>query len=414
MKGCILLIATLDTKEEEARFLKECIEAEEYQVLLMDAGILAPPREGADISQHDVAEQGGMSLSEALATSDKAICNDNMSRGAAVIAKNLFEQGRIDGVIGVGGAQGSEIACTAMRALPTGVPRLMVSAIANGRHTFGPYVGTKDLSIMHTVSDMQGLNFLTRRILRTAAGSICGMVGSLCPNDLQPEGVPVALSMLGTTTPGALFAKQLLNEQGFEVVAFHQNGTGGIAMEDMILEGAFHGVLDLNLHEIGDTHVKGLHAAIRKGRLESAGSLGLPQVVAPGSINYTVQGTPDSYPEHLKGRKIFHYNKTLTLVRLLPEELEEIAGTVAQKLNLAKGPVKVFIPARGFAFPDREGLPLWEPSGNRAFIDALRAHLDPGIYYQEVDAHINDPEFIRPVVESFIAMMGGKARLDPR
>ncbi len=405
MKNCVLLIATLDTKEEEALFLKKCIEAEAVAVQIMDTGILAAPQGMADISQHDVAGRGGMSLDEARATGDKAICTANMRRGAAAITKELYARGRIHGVIGIGGAQGSEIACAAMRALPTGVPRLMVSAIANGRHTFGPYVGTKDVCIMHTVSDMQGLNFLTKRILRSAAGSICGMIRSLRPEDMQPDGVPVAMSMLGTTTPGALLAKRMLNEQGFEVVAFHQNGTGGIAMEDMILEGAFRGVLDINLHEIGDAHVQGLHAAIREGRLEAAGSLGLPQVIAPGSINYTVQGTPDSYPEHMKGRKIFHYNQTLTLVRLRPAELQQIGRTVAEKLNQARGPVKVFIPARGFAFPDREGLPLWEPEGNRAFVDALRQSLVAGIELREIDAHINDPEFIRPVVAAFIDLL---------
>ncbi|MFH1968862.1 MAG: Tm-1-like ATP-binding domain-containing protein [Verrucomicrobiota bacterium] len=405
MKKCILLIATLDTKEEEALFLKKCIEYQGVRVMVMDTGILAAPQGAAGISQEEVAGRGGMSLSKALATKDKAECTAIMSRGAAEITKHLYREGGIHGVIGIGGAQGSEIACTAMQSLPTGVPRLMVSAIANGKHTFGPYVGTKDITIMHTVSDMQGLNFLTRRILRSAAGSICGMVASLREEDLQPVGIPVAMSMLGTTTPGALRAKKILTEHGFEVVAFHQNGTGGIAMEDMILEGAFKGVLDLNLHEIGDSFVHGLHAAIRAGRLERAGALGLPQIVAPGSINYTVQGPPEGYAENMKGRKIFYYNKTLTLVRLLPDELKQVGKIVAQKLNRARGPVKLFIPLRGFAFPDREGLPLWEPEGNKAFIDSVKQHLAPAVSLVEIDAHINDADFIDPVAAEFISIM---------
>lgn len=405
MEKTVLLIATLDTKEEEAFFLKQCIESHGIHVMVMDTGILSPPQRKTDISQNEVANRGGMSLEEAVATGDKGVCTVNMCKGCENITKELYDQGRIQGVIGIGGAQGTEIACTAMRSLPTGVPRLMASTVANGQHTFGFYVGTKDLTIMHTVADMQGLNFLTKRILKNSAAAIYGMVESLDEQTMKPEGIPVAMSMLGTTTPGALRAKKILEDHGFEVVAFHQNGTGGIAMEDMILEGAFQGVLDLNLHEIGDSFVQGLHGAIREGRLESAASMSLPQVIAPGSINYTVQGSPDSLSEDMRGRKYFNYNPHLTLVRLLPDELTEVGKEVAQKLNKAKGPVKIFIPLRGFSFPDREGLSLWEPKGNQAFIDALKENINRSIPVTELDAHINDPDFIDPVIEEFISMM---------
>ena len=405
MEKTVLLIATLDTKEEEAFFLKQCIESHGIRVMVMDTGILSPPQRKAEISQGEVANRGGMSLEEAVATGDKGVCTINMCKGCENITKELYDQGRIQGIIGIGGAQGTEIACSAMRSLPTGVPRLMASTVANGQHTFGFYVGTKDLTIMHTVADMQGLNFLTKRILRNSAAAICGMVESLDEQTMKPEGIPVAMSMLGTTTPGALHAKKILEDRGFEVVAFHQNGTGGIAMEDMILEGAFQGVLDLNLHEIGDSFVQGLHAAIREGRLESTGSMGLPQVIAPGSINYTVQGSPDSLSEDMRKRKYFNYNPHLTLVRLVPDELAEVGKEVAQKLNKAKGPVKIFIPLKGFSFPDREGLSLWEPEGNQAFIDALKENINSSIPVTELDAHINDPDFIDPVIEEFISMM---------
>jgi uncharacterized protein (UPF0261 family) len=215
--------------------------------------------------------------------------------------------------------------------------------------------------------------------------------------------------MLGTTTPGALRAKAILESHGFEVVAFHQNGTGGIAMEDMIREGVFQGVLDLNLHEIGDHYVGGLHGAIRDDRLTAAGDMGLPQVVAPGSGNYTVQGSPESLSEDMKRRKHFNYNPHLTLVRLLPSELKEVGKEIAEKLNRAKGPMKVFIPLKGFSFPDREGMPHWEPEGNQVFIDALKRHLNPGIHLIELDAHINDPGFIDPVVNEFMTMMAKKS-----
>jgi uncharacterized protein (UPF0261 family) len=272
----------------------------------------------------------------------------------------------------------------------------------------GHYVGTKDLTLMHSVGDIQGLNFLTKRILENAAGAICGMVKKVNGPLMIPVGIPVALSMLGTTTPGALRAKKILEENGFEVVAFHQNGTGGIAMEDMIREGAFKGVLDLNLHEVGDRWFGGLHAAIREDRLEAAAETGVPQVVAPGSIDYTVQGPLDSLSEEMKRRKYFAHGPSHTLVKLLPAELTEVGRLVAQKLNKARGPMKIFIPLRGFCLPDREGWPNWDPEGDQAFIKALKENIQPSIPIVEIDAHINDPEFIDPVVHEFLVMMGKK------
>ncbi len=220
MEKTVLLIATLDTKEEEALFLKRCIESEGVHVLLMDAGILAPPRVEADIPQTEVADRGGIPLKKITATGDKKECILNMIRGAEAITRELYEQGSVQGVISIGGAQGTDIGCTAMRALPIGVPRLMVSTLASGRHTFGHYVGTKDLTMMHSVGDIQGLNFLMKRILENAAGAICGMVKKVNGPLMTPVGIPVALSMLGTTTPGALRAKKSLEENGFEVVTF--------------------------------------------------------------------------------------------------------------------------------------------------------------------------------------------------
>jgi uncharacterized protein (UPF0261 family) len=405
MKKKVLLIATFDTKGEEALYLKERIEAQGVSVLTMDAGILAPPSGHVDIDQTEVARRGGMSLQEATATGDKGKCVLNMMRGAEALTRELFTEKRFHGVISIGGAQGTDIACAAMRALPTGVPRLMVSTVASGRATFGPYVGTKDITLMHSVVDLQGLNFVTRRILGNAAGAICGMVKSLRQREGRPEKIPVALSMLGTTTPGALRCKKTLEGKGFEVVTFHQNGTGGIAMEDMIREGAFQGVLDLNLHEIGDRFVGGLHGSIREDRLEAACEMGIPQVVAPGSINYAVWGPLDGLSDRWKSRPLIVHNPNLTLVRLSLEELREVGKRVGAKLNRARGPLRVFIPLRGFSYPDRKGLPHWDPEGNEAFIDSLKSSLRPSIPLIALDAHINDPEFNDPVTDAFISMM---------
>ncbi len=406
MSRTVLLIATFDTKHEEALFLKKQIEARGLHVLTMDAGILSGPTCQVDIPQTEVARRGGLQLNQAVGTGDKGTCILNMMRGSEVITRNLYEQGMIDGAIGIGGAQGTDIGCAGMRALPTGVPKLMISTVASGKATFGPFVGTKDITMMHSVADMQGLNFLTCRILENAAGAICGMLqGVSGRGPMKATGIPVGLSMLGTTTPGALRCKQALEQKGFEIVSFHQNGTGGIAMEEMIRSGAFKAVLDLNLHEIGDRFVGGLHGSIRDGRLESAGAMGIPQIVAPGSINYVVLGPLDTLSKEMRSRKLIVHNPNLTLVRLSPGELASVGKIVAEKLNKAKGPTRVFIPLRGFSFPDRENLPHWEPEGNQAFIDALKENINPTIPLIELDAHINDPEFIDPVVEEFLQMM---------
>ena len=404
MKKRILIIATLDTKEEEALFLKERIEARGHRVLIMDTGILKPPKVKPDIDQEEVARRGGIPLKGLLATGNKGECVANMIRGAQAITRELYNIGVIDGVISVGGAQGTEIACAAMRELPTGVPKLMVSTVASGRATFGPYVGTKDLVMMHSVADIQGINFLTREIFIRAAGAICGMVEEE-PEQIVTQKVPVALSMLGTTTPGAMRVKALLEPKGFELVAFHQNGTGGIAMEGMIAEGRFKAVLDLNLHEIADREFGGLHGAISPTRLETAGALGLPQVVAPGSINYYILGPLETLPQDILKRKHLAHNPNLTIVRATPGELIGIAQVVARKLNQAKGPVHVLIPLKGFCSPDREGHEIWEPEGNLAFIETLKKNLNPSIPLTEVDAHINDPEFVDPVVACFMELV---------
>ena len=406
----VLLIATLDTKSEEALYLKEHLEELRCPVLLMNTGVLGTFNGRVDFDAQEVAHAGGADLDELQASGDKGRCIAAMSAGARELARSLHSAGRFVGVIGIGGAQGTEIGTAAMRGLPFGVPKLMVSTVASGRATFGTYVDTKDLMLMHSVADLQGLNTITRGVLDNAAAAMYGMCSALVAarpkrRPLRRERPSVAVSMLGTTTPGALRVKSILGAHGFDFVAFHQNGTGGIAMEDMIAEGLFVGVMDLNLHEIGDAVHGGLHGAIRDYRLKTAGRKGIPQVVAPGSVNYTVLGPLDSLPAELKRRRHVVHNPSLTLVRLSIAELQEAARIVADRLNACRGPTHVFVPLRGFSFPDREGLPLWEPEGNQVFIDTLKERLDPHIPLDEIDAHINDPEFVDPVSEEFLAML---------
>lgn len=391
--------------------MRDRIEANGCRGVLMDTGVFGPPAGEFDektvlASREEVARAGGSSIEDLIASRDKGRCIRTMMDGAQALARRLHSEGEFHGLIAIGGAQGTDIGTAAMRNLPFGVPKFMVSTVANGQAAFGPYVGTRDIIMMHSVADIQGLNVLTTRVLANAAAAVCGMVkNAAVPLERNSGAVPVAMSMLGTTTPGALRARKTLEGQGFEVVAFHQNGTGGIAMEDMISEGMFAGVLDINLHEIGDYVAGGLHGAIKDYRLETAGKLGLPQVVAPGSINYTVQGPYARLSEEMKKRKLIIHNPNLTLVRLSPEELERTAELTARKLNQARGPVHVFIPLKGFSYPDREGLSHWEPESNSLFIAILKKNLSPAVPLEEIDAHINDGQFIDPVVETFIALV---------
>ena len=409
-KPVILLIATLDTKAEEARFLREAIESQGCGVLVMNPGVLHPAPYPADVDREAIAEAAGEKLEELLASRDKGRCIAAMMSGVSVLTRRLHEEGRIQGVVSIGGDQGTNIGTTAMRALPFGVPKFMVSTVATGRAQFGEYTKTKDIIIMHSVADIAGLNRVTRSVMWKAAVCVAAMARSDEERVARVKGrVPVAMSMLGTTTQGAMRAIAALESKGFEVVAFHQNGTGGIAMEDMIREGVFKGVLDMNTHEIGDRVVHGLHGAIADYRLESAGAMGLPQVVAPGSAYYTVQGPVDSLPPHMKGRRMIVHNVHHTLVRLSNEELVETGRITARKLNAAKGPVHLFLPLRGMAYPDREGLGHWDPEGDALFFRAILDNLEPRVPVTRLDAHINDPEFIDPVVEKFLSFMKGCA-----
>ena len=406
-QGCaILLIATLDTKAEEALYLKKRLESLGCGVLLMDTGILEESGTPADVTRHQVADAGGATIPGLLASGDKGKAIGTMLRGACLLARELYDNGRYRGVLAIGGAQGTDIGTAVMRGLPFGVPKFMVSTVASGRATFGPFVGTKDITIMHSVADIQGINFITQRVFDNAAAAVCGMVKHAADVGYEPSArMPVALSMLGTVTQGAMKAKRLLAEKGYDAVAFHQNGTGGIAMEDLIREGAFKGVLDLNLHELGDSVAGGLHASIRDYRLLSAGELGLPQVVAPGSINYAVRGPVETLPPELLRRKYIVHNSLLTLVRLSGEELEKTAVLMAERLNRATGPTHVFIPLRGFSYPDHEGRAHWDPEANGLFIRALRSRLSGAILYDEIDAHINDEAFIAALVDELVHFM---------
>jgi uncharacterized protein (UPF0261 family) len=412
----VLLIATMDTKSEEAYYVRDQVHARGHQTIVMNTGMFLPFDGDVDITADEVVREAvGKSAQELYKTSNKGQCIDAIITGTRIITKRLHDEGRIDAVISIGGAQGTAIGTAAMRTLPFGVPKYMVTTVASGTATFGPFVGTKDIIMMHSVCDILGLNFVTRSVFDSAAAGVCGMMEErVRKQNIKQKKIKgaIAVSMLGTTTPGAMRAKVLIEEEGYEFVAFHQNGTGGIAMEEMIAEGRFAGVLDLNLHEIGDRYFGGLHGSIREGRLEEASSHGVPQVIAPGSINYTVQGPEAELPEELKQRKHLVHNPMLTLVRLTPDELKEVGRITAEKINKAHQYTSVMIPLNGFSFPDTEGREHWDPEGNTAFIEALKKNLRSGVAYEEFNLHINDEEFVDMAVNRLFTLINEKEKAE--
>ncbi|MFA5513714.1 MAG: Tm-1-like ATP-binding domain-containing protein [Sphaerochaetaceae bacterium] len=411
MKKSVLLIATMDTKGQEAYYVRDQLASYGLNPLLMNTGAFLPFDGKVDISADDVVMASiGITTKEMFKTMNKGQCIDAIIRGAEILTKKLYDEGKFDAILSIGGAQGTIVGTAAMRTLPFGVPKFMVTTVASGTATFGPYVGTKDIIMMHSVCDILGLNFVTKTVFDTAVSGIYGMLNRKESGEKKETKGAIAVSMLGTTTTGALRAKELIEKAGYEFVAYHQNGTGGIAMEEMIADGFFVGVLDLNLHEIGDGYYGGLHGSIREGRLEEASRIELPQVIAPGSINYTVQGPENELSDELKKRKYIVHNPILTLVRLTIEEMIAVGKITAAKINKAKKYVSVMVPLKGFSFPDTEGREHWDPVGNEAFIKSLRENLDKRIEYKEYNLHINDTEFIDIAVNRLFTLIEEKEK----
>lgn len=386
----ILIVATLDTKGDEVNYLKRLIEEGGHKAVVMDTGILGASPFQPDISRTEVAQAAGTHVEELIRSKDRGRAIQAMAEGSKKVVQQLYKEGKIEGIIGLGGAQGTEIGTAAMRALPIGFPKLMVSTIASGFAQFGTYVGTKDLLMMHSVVDILGLNAYSRCILSNAAGAMVGMVGRGIKIERQ-EKEQIGMTIYGTTTPGCMVAKAYLESKGFEVVAFHPNGTGGKAMEEMVGEGILNGVLDMTTHELMDELVGGLHRA-GPSRLEAAGRKGIPQVVVPGSIDFIICGSEESLPPSYRSRRYIAHNPNMTLVRASCEEMKKVGKIMASKLNQARGPTIVMIPLRGFSYPNRKGESLYDEEGNQAFILSLKENI-AGIQVIEIDAHINDSEF---------------------
>lgn len=389
----VVLLGTLDTKGTEYDYLRRRLQEAGCEVILIDAGVRGEPLTPPDISHDEVARAAGADVAQLAAAGDRGAAVETMARGATAIVLDLFARERLHGILALGGSGGSALATQAMRALPVGVPKLMVSTLASGDTR--PYVGSVDVTMMYSVVDISGINRVSERILSNAAAAIAGMAQAYVNFQPAPGAKPmVGATMFGVTTPCVTEARQYLEERGYEVLVFHATGTGGRSMEALVNGGFLAGVLDITTTELADELVGGVLSA-GPDRLEAAGNHGLPQVVSLGALDMVNFGPMDTVPEKFRQRKLYKHNPTVTLMRTTPEECAELGRIIARKLNQAKGPVALFIPLRGVSMIDTEGGAFYAPEADKALIDNLTAGLQKNIEVHALDMDINDPRFAR-------------------
>jgi uncharacterized protein (UPF0261 family) len=400
MSKTVLLIGTLDTKGVELAHVRELIRVRGHEVLVLDAGVLGEPGFAPDISAAEVSSAGGRSLEELRRRGDRGEAVDVMIAGVRVVVSQLYGDGRFDGVLSLGGGGGTTIATAAMRELPVGVPKLMVSSVASSDTR--PYMGVKDVTMMYSVVDIAGLNPLARRILANAAGAICGMVEQeLAPERDRPL---IAATMFGVTTPCVDRLRKLVEAAGYEMLVFHATGTGGRAMEGLIADGYIAAVADITTTEWCDEVVGGVLTA-GPDRLSAAGHAGLPQVVSCGALDMVNFRALESVPERFRGRKLHRHNPNVTLMRTSPAECREIGRRIAEKLNGALGPTTLMIPLRGVSELDGAGQPFNDPEASAALFESLREHVRPPVEILELDLHINDPAFAEAAAKRLLSML---------
>ena len=390
----VALLGTLDTKGVEYAFLRDRLLEHGVDVVVVDAGVHEPVGITPDISRVEVAHAGGADVGELAARGDRGEAVAAMAAGAEAIALRLLAEGRLEGVLALGGSGGSSIATRAMRALPVGLPKLMVSTLASGDTR--PYVGAVDVTMMYSVVDISGVNRVSARIMANAAGAIAGMVKATVP-PLETKPL-VAASMFGVTTPCVTRARERLEELGYEVLVFHATGAGGRSLEALVQGGFLAGVLDVTTTELADELVGGVLSA-GPDRLEAAGAAGLPQVVSLGALDMVNFGPRESVPARFDGRNLYVHNPTVTLMRTTPDECAELGRIIGRKLSAATGPTVLFIPLGGVSMIAVEGQPFYDAAADEALRAGLRETLAPSVEVHERPEDVNDPAFADAMAE---------------
>ena len=404
----VLLIGTLDTKGPEIAYVRDRLQALGLQTIVADSGILAGPLDIVpDVSRAEVARLGGKTIEALRQAGSRGEAVHGMLLGLQRLALNLFRDGRLDGVLCLGGAEGAVLGASAMLSLPIGIPKIIVTPIASGKRRFGPLVGTRDVMVVHSVVDILGLNPISTTIFDNVAAAMAGMLHQ-GHRLLAPDHMPrVAITMLGNTTKAVMTIRDALARQGLDTVIFHSNGVGGPAMEELAADGLFVGVIDFTTDELADELVGGFHVGGPE-RLRRIGRLGLPQVIVPGCIDFTVHGRPEEVPARLQGRPVYTHNPEFTLVRTLPDEMIELGRIFAERLADAAGPIEVMVPTEGLSIPNVPGGAFWNPEADAGFLASLRTHLRRDIPVSTHPLHINATEFALAVAERFVALLSQK------
>jgi len=380
----VVLLGTLDTKGVEYAFLRDRLLEHGVDVLVVDVGVYDPVGLEPDVSREEVARN----VAELAAAADRGAAVTAMAAGAEAVVQRLYAEGRLDGILALGGSGGSSIGSRAMRALPVGVPKLMVSTVASGDTR--PYVGAVDVTMMYSVVDISGVNSVSARIMANAAAAIAGMASATVP---ALEAKPlVGATMFGVTTPCVTRARERLEELGYEVLVFHATGAGGQSLEALVRGGFLIGVLDTTTTELADELVGGVLSA-GPDRLEAAGAAGVPQVVSLGALDMVNFGPRETVPPQFEGRNLYVHNPTITLMRTTPDECGELGRTIGRKLSAATGPTVLFVPLKGVSMIAVEGQPFYDKDADDALLAGLHETLGPSVEVHELETDINDPAF---------------------
>ena len=387
----VVLLGALDTKGDEYAFLRGRVLEAGCEVLMVNAGVLGDPDYPVEFGRAEIAREAGADIEALVSAGDRGAAVTAMAEGATAVVLRLSEEGKIHGVLGMGGSGSSSIISQAMRKLPIGFPKLLVSTMGAG--DVSAFVGTSDIAMMYSVVDIAGINAVSSSILGNAAAGLAGMARAYEVRDSPVDGRPlIGATMYGTTTPCVNTARAVLQELGYEVLVFHATGTGGRSMEALMKSGYITAALDVTTTELTD-EVAGGTLTAGPDRLEAAGDLGLPQVVSIGATDQITFTPPSAVPVEYRDRNCYDHNPSITLVRTNAEESIELGRMLAEKLNRATGPVSLFVPLRGGSSYAISGAVFHDPVADAALVESIRTHLDPKVELVEMDTDINDPVF---------------------
>lgn len=400
----VALIGTLDTKGAEIGFVADRLRNHGVDAIVIDTGVLDEPMLEADVSRQEVASAAGVDVGDLREARDRGAAVASMAEGAAAVVRRLHSDGAISGGLALGGTGGTSIGARALRELPLGVPKVIVSTAASG-NTY-TYIRETDLILIPSVVDIAGLNRISNRILANAAAALAGMV-TATPITTEDDRPIVAASMFGVTTACVTEARALLEAEGYEVLVFHMTGTGGRALESLAAQGLLAGVLDVTTTELADNLVGGIFDA-GPDRLKAAGANGVPQVVSVGALDMVNFGSPDTVPSQFKGRIFYEHNPNTTLMRTTPDESAILGERLGQLVSSAQGPTSVFLPLRGISAIATEGMAFHDPEADQRLFDAIRANItNEAVELHEIDTDINDRTFARAMGAKLVELIEG-------